>query len=224
VDVCKRREAVKLAVSVQGRAMQIKICGVTRHDDAAVALSEGANAIGCVFYPGSPRSVTVKQAREISFAVTGLGLMVGLFVNASEQQIEEALTSVPLHMLQFHGTESPAFCEQFGRPYIKAIAMSEGVDLLKENDRFHSASALLLDSPHEGQFGGSGTTFDWSRVLPEVRDRIVLAGGLSAENVAAAVAQVKPVAVDVSSGVERMKGIKDRAKIRAFINAARAAV
>lgn len=203
--------------------MHIKICGITRRDDAADALSEGANAVGCVFYPGSPRSVTINQAHEIFSAVTGLGVMVGLFVNASEQQIEEVLTSVPLHMLQFHGTESPAFCKQFGRPYLKAIAMNEGVDLLKENDRFHSASALLLDSAHEGQFGGTGTSFDWSKVLPEVRDRIVLAGGLSAENVAAAVAQVKPVAVDVSSGVEHRKGIKDRAKIRAFINAARAA-
>ena len=126
-------------------------------------------------------------------------------------------------MLQFHGAESPAFCEQFGRPYLKAVAMEEGVDLLRENDRFHSASALLLDSAHDGQFGGTGTTFDWSRILPEVRDRIVLAGGLSADNVADAVAQVRPIAVDVSSGVERIKGIKDRAKIEAFVEAARAA-
>ena len=203
--------------------MQIKICGITRRDDAADALNAGANAVGCVFYPGSPRAVTIEQAREIHAAVTGLGVMVGLFVDASAAQIEEVLASVPLHMLQFHGTESPAFCKQFGRPYLKAIAMEEDVDLARENDRFYSASALLLDSAHDGQFGGTGATFDWSRVLPEVRDRVVLAGGLSADNVAAAVAQVRPVAVDVSSGVERSQGIKDRAKIEAFVRAARGA-
>ena len=203
--------------------MQIKICGITRRDDAADALNAGADAVGCVFYPGSPRAVTIEQAREIHAAVTGLGVMVGLFVDASAAQIEEVLASVPLHMLQFHGTESPAFCKHFGRPYLKAIAMEEDVDLVRENDRFYSASALLLDSTHDGQFGGTGATFDWSRVLPEVRDRVVLAGGLSADNVAAAVAQVRPVAVDVSSGVERSQGIKDRAKIEAFVRAARGA-
>ena len=192
-------------------------------DDAADALAVGANAVGIVFYPGSPRAVTIEQAQEICAAVTGLGVTVGLFVDASAEQVEAVLASVPLHMLQFHGAESPAFCEQFGRPYLKAVAMEEGVDLLRENDRFHSASALLLDSAHDGQFGGTGTTFDWSRILPEVRDRIVLAGGLSADNVADAVAQVRPIAVDVSSGVERSKGIKDRAKIEAFVEAARAA-
>ena len=203
--------------------MQIKICGITRRDDAADALAVGANAVGIVFYPGSPRAVTIEQAQEICAAVTGLGVTVGLFVDASAEQVEAVLASVPLHMLQFHGAESPAFCEQFGRPYLKAVAMEEGIDLLRENDRFHSASALLLDSAHDGQFGGTGTTFDWSRILPEVRDRIVLAGGLSADNVADAVAQVRPVAVDVSSGVERSKGIKDRAKIEAFVQAAKAA-
>ena len=203
--------------------MQIKICGITRRDDAADALNAGADAVGCVFYPGSPRAVTIEQAREIHAAVTGLGVMVGLFVDASAAQIEEVLASVPLHMLQFHGTESPAFCKQFGRPYLKAIAMEEDVDLVRENDRFYSASALLLDSAHDGQFGGTGATFDWSRVLPEVRDRVVLAGGLSADNVTAAVEQVRPVAVDVSSGVARSQGIKDRAKIEAFVEAARAA-
>ena len=203
--------------------MQIKICGITRRDDAADALAVGANAVGIVFYPGSPRAVTIEQAHEICAAVTGLGVTVGLFVDASAEQVEAVLASVPLHMLQFHGAESPAFCEQFGRPYLKAVAMEEGVDLLRENDRFHSASALLLDSAHDGQFGGTGTTFDWSRILPEVCDRIVLAGGLSADNVADAVAQVRPIAVDVSSGVERSKGIKDRAKIEAFVEAARAA-
>jgi len=203
--------------------MQVKICGITRREDAAHALAAGANAIGIVFYPGSPRAVTIEQAQEIYAAVTGLCVTVGLFADASAERVEEVLASVPLHMLQFHGAESPAFCEQFGRPYLKAIAMEEGVDLLRENDRFHSASALLLDSAHDGQFGGTGTTFDWSRVLPEVRGRVVLAGGLSADNVAAAVAQVRPVAVDVSSGVECSKGVKDRAKIEAFVEAARAA-
>ena len=204
--------------------MRIKICGITRRDDAADALSAGADAIGCVFHPGSPRSVTIDQAQDIHSAVSGLGLMVGLFVNASKQQIENVLKSVPLQMLQFHGDESPTFCAQFGRPYLKAIAMSDGVDLLMENNRFHTASALLLDSAHDGQFGGTGVTFDWSQVLPEVRDRVVLAGGLNAENVASAIAQVSPAAVDVSSGVEQSKGIKDPAKVKAFINAARAAM
>ena len=155
--------------------------------------------------------------------MSGLGLIIGLFVNASEQEVESVLNAVPLHMLQFHGDETPAFCSQFGRPYLKAIAMNDGVDLLEENNRFHQASALLLDSAHGGQFGGTGVTFDWSRVLPEVSDRIVLAGGLNAQNVASAITQVRPAAVDVSSGVEHSKGIKDRDKVKAFIDAARAA-
>lgn len=203
--------------------MRIKICGITRREDAVGALSAGADAIGCVFHSGSPRSVTIDQAQEIQAAVSGLGLIIGLFVNASEQEVERVLNAVPLHMLQFHGDETPAFCSQFGRPYLKAIAMNDGVDLLEENNRFHQASALLLDSAHGGQFGGTGATFDWSRVLPEVSDRIVLAGGLNAENVASAITQVRPAAVDVSSGVEHSKGIKDRDKVKAFIDAARAA-
>ena len=201
--------------------MRIKVCGITRRDDAANALAAGADAVGCVFYEGSPRAVSIDQALEIQRAVHGLGLVVGLFVNATEHQVEEVLGSVPLHMLQFHGDESPAFCAQFGRPYLKAIAMRDGVDLRRENDRFHSAAALLLDSAHQGQFGGTGATFDWGQVVPEVRGRIVLAGGLNPDNVAAAIAQVAPVAVDVSSGVELSKGIKDPAKMRAFVSAAR---
>ena len=130
---------------------------------------------------------------------------------------------MPLNLLQFHGKESPVFCGQFGRPYLKAIPMSADVNLVREAERFHTASALLLDSSHEGQFGGSGSSFDWDWVDRALADRVVLAGGLHPDNVAAAVRQVRPAAVDVSSGVERAKGIKDPTSMRAFIEAAKLA-
>ena len=203
--------------------MRVKICGITREEDAAEALSLGADALGVVFYPNSPRSVTVEQAQAIRGAVSGLGMMVGLFVDPSAEEVEAVLDAVPLNLLQFHGKETPAFCRQFGRPYLKAVAMSADVNLVREAERFHTANALLLDSSHEGQFGGTGSSFDWDWVDRALADRVVLAGGLHPDNVAEAVRQVRPAAVDVSSGVELAKGIKDPDSMRAFIEAAKLA-
>ena len=136
--------------------MRIKICGITRRDDAERALAMGADAIGCVFYPGSRRAVSLDVAADISRGVSGLGMMVGLFVNQSAEDVQSVLDRVPLHTLQFHGAESEAFCRQFNRPYIKAIPMSGDINLADEHLAYASATALLLDSVHAGQFGGSG--------------------------------------------------------------------
>ena len=183
----------------------------------------GADAIGCVFYTGSRRAVSLDVAADISRGVSGLGMMVGLFVNQSAEDVQSVLDRVPLHTLQFHGGESEAFCRQFNRPYIKAIPMSGDINLADEHLAYASATALLLDSAHAGQFGGSGQCFDWRWVEPGLSRRVILAGGLSSTNVGAAIAQVQPAAVDVSSGVEKEVGIKDEAKMKAFIEAARSA-
>ena len=203
--------------------VRIKICGITRRQDAESALRAGADAVGCVFFDGSPRGVSLDQARDISGAVNGLGMLVGLFVNPNKRWVEEVLAAIPLHLLQFHGSETPEFCAQFQRPYIKAVPMTTETDLARSDAVFRDAKALLLDSVHEGQFGGSGKAFDWETVDSNFRHRIVLAGGLTPDNVALAIRQVKPCAVDVSSGVESQKGIKDIEKIRAFVANARQA-
>jgi len=201
--------------------MRIKICGITRAEDAEAAFGVGADAIGCVFHPASTRAVSMQAAHEISRVVPAFGMMVGLFVNPTVEQVEAVLSSVGLHALQFHGEETPDFCEQFDRPYLKAVAMNENVDLLDMSQRYQSASALLLDSAHQGQFGGTGHAFDWGLADRAVSTKAVLAGGLNAGNVRSAIEQVNPIAVDVSSGVERQRGIKDIAKMRAFVEAAR---
>ena len=204
--------------------MRIKICGITRRVDAEQAIALGADAVGCVFYPGSARAVTIEQARDVARGVSGLGMLVGLFVNPSREEVEQVLASVPLHCLQFHGAETPEFCRQFARPFIKAIPMRQGLDLVAIDEAFDGASALLLDSDGSGQFGGSGEAFDWSWVDQRISHRVILAGGLTADNVAAGIESVRPAAVDVSSGVESAKGIKDPDKMRAFIESARAAL
>ena len=201
--------------------MRIKICGITRAEDAEAAFGVGADAIGCVFPPASTRAVSIQAAHEISRVVPAFGMVVGLFVNPTVKQVEAVLSSVGLHALQFHGEETPDFCEQFDRPYLKAVAMNENVDLLDMSQRYQSASALLLDSAHQGQFGGTGHAFDWGLADRAVSTKAVLAGGLNAGNVRSAIEQVNPIAVDVSSGVERQRGIKDIAKMRAFVEAAR---
>ena len=201
--------------------MRIKICGITSVDDATAAFSAGADAIGCVFHDASARAVSIEGAHEISRVVPAFGMMVGLFVDPTIEQVEAVLSSVSLHTLQFHGEEAPEFCSRFGRPYLKAIAMTDGVDLSIISEQYESASALLLDSAHNGQFGGTGHAFDWGLIDQTVSSRVVLAGGLNADNVRSAVEQVNPAGVDVSSGVEREKGIKDVAMMRAFVKAAR---
>ena len=201
-------------------AVRIKICGITRPEDAEKALVLGADTIGCVFHAASARHVTEEIARDIQVVVGDAGTLVGLFVNPTVDQVQAVLDRVELEVLQFHGQESPAFCRQFGLPYLKAVAMSADVDLSAMNDAYSSARGLLLDSAHGGQFGGTGHRFDWKWVDAGLENRLMLAGGLHADNVADAIRQVRPAAVDVSSGVEREKGIKDSDRMRAFIEAA----
>lgn len=203
---------------------RIKICGITRAEDALAAAHCGADAIGLVFYERSPRHVSIAQAAQLAAALPPFVSAVGLFVNATEAFVREAMAQVPLDLLQFHGDESPEFCAQFTRPYLKAIRVKAGVDLLQCASDFRTAKGLLLDAHVEGIPGGTGATFDWSLIPEHMPLPVILSGGLAAENVAAAIKQVRPYAVDVSSGVEAskgintLKGIKDAAKIAAFIN------
>jgi phosphoribosylanthranilate isomerase len=202
-----------------------KICGITAIDDAQATVAAGADAIGLVFYAKSSRCVTAAQAAEIARAVGPFVTTVGLFVDAAREEIEAVLQAVPLQLLQFHGHETPAFCASFKRPFIKAIRMADGVDVLAADREYAAAGALglLLDSYSPAAPGGTGETFGWERIPANLQLPLILAGGLSPENVGAAVAQVKPYAVDVSSGVESAPGRKDSARIAAFVRAAHAA-
>ena len=200
--------------------MRIKICGITRPEDAEQALALGADTVGCVFHAASARHVTAEIAQDIRVAVGDAGTLVGLFVDPTVDQVQAVLDRIELDVLQFHGEESPAFCEQFQRPYLKAVAMSPDVDLMAVNSAYCSARGLLVDSAHEGQFGGTGHRFDWEWIDAGLEKRLMLAGGLTADNVGDAIRQVRPAAVDVSSGVEKKKGIKDCDRMRAFIEAA----
>jgi phosphoribosylanthranilate isomerase len=200
-----------------------KICGITRIEDALSAAEAGADAIGLVFYAKSPRAVSVQQARAIIAALPPFVTTVGLFVDASRQELDEILAAVPLDLLQFHGDESPAFCEALQRPYIKALRVKPGDDLAAQVAAYGQASGVLLDTYVPGIPGGTGEAFDWSLVPQGLNKPIILAGGLVAENVAAAIRQVRPYAVDVSGGVEAGKGIKDAEKIRAFMRAVKTA-
>lgn len=202
-------------------AVRSKICGITRMEDALAAVEAGADAIGFVFYAKSPRAVSVQQARAIIQALPPFVTTVGLFVNASRCELGEILDAVPLDLLQFHGDETAEQCEGWRRPYIKALRVKSGDDIAAAVDAYPSASGVLLDTYVEGVPGGTGEAFDWSLIPQALSKPLILAGGLTPENVADAVARVKPYAVDVSGGVEASKGIKDHAKIRAFINAVR---
>ncbi|KTC39060.1 phosphoribosylanthranilate isomerase [Pseudomonas sp. ABAC61] len=202
-------------------AVRSKICGITRIEDALAAVEAGADAIGLVFYARSPRAVNVQQARAIIAALPPFVTTVGLFVNASRCELGEILDAVPLDLLQFHGDEPAAACEGFHRPYIKALRVKAGDDIAAACLAYPQASGILLDTYVEGVPGGTGEAFDWSLVPRGLSKPIILAGGLSAQNVAQAIAQVRPYAVDVSGGVEQSKGIKDPAKIEAFIQAVR---
>ncbi len=201
------------------RRTRVKICGITRVEDGLAAVAEGADAIGLVFYPASPRAVTIALAEAICAALPPFVATVGLFVDADAEQIARVLAQVPLSTLQFHGSEAPTDCARFNRPFIKALRMREHTDVGAELARYARAQALLLDTYKAGTPGGTGEAFDWQRVPPQLASRIVLAGGLNPSNVGAAVAQVRPYAVDVSGGVESTPGIKDHARIRAFIRA-----
>ena len=194
---------------------RVKICGLTRLEDVLVAVEAGADAIGLVFYPPSPRYVDLDKAAELARAVPPFVTIVGLFVNADPALVRETLAVVPIHLLQFHGDEDEAYCRQFDRPYMKAARVRPGMDLVQYAAAFPSAQAILLDAFVDG-FGGGGKVFDWSLIPPALGKPLVLSGGLDAGNVGEAIARVRPAAVDVSSGVEAAKGIKDAEKIRAF--------
>ena len=196
---------------------RVKICGITRAEDAASAIAAGADALGFVFYPPSPRHVELEPARRIAGRVAPFVTRVGLFVNATRDQVAEVVERVGIDLIQFHGDESPGDCAGHGRPYIKAVRMREGVDLAAERERYAGAAGLLVDTYRPGVPGGTGATFDWGLIPAELAGGIILAGGLTPENIAEAVRRVRPYAVDVSGGVERDKGIKDPDKIRRFM-------
>ena len=199
---------------------RIKICGLTRAQDMDAAVEAGADAVGLVFYPESARFVSLAQATELARRVPPFVTIVGLFVNASPETVRATLAALPIHLLQFHGDEDDAFCRQFGRPFLKAVRVRPEIDMSRQLAAFPSAQAILLDAFVEG-YGGGGKTFDWTLVPDVLPKPIVLSGGLDAENVGDAIRRVRPLAVDVSSGVESDKGIKDVAKIRAFVKAVR---
>ncbi|WP_291994495.1 phosphoribosylanthranilate isomerase [Candidatus Accumulibacter sp. ACC003] len=201
---------------------RIKICGLTRVEDLEQAVHVGADALGLVFYPPSPRFVDLQTAARLARAVPPFVTLVGLFVNADPALVRATLAAVPLHLLQWHGDEDEAYCRQFDRPYIKAARVRPGMDLLQYAAGFPSAQAILLDAFVDG-YGGGGKVFDWSLVPSSLGKPLILSGGLDADNVGAAVRRLRPDAVDVSSGVEASKGIKDAAKIRAFVAAVHAA-
>ncbi len=206
--------------SVMGsRRTRVKICGITRVEDALAAVHAGADAIGLVFYAQSPRAVTAEQARAICAALPPFISTVGLFVDAEATAVKSVLQQVPLDLLQFHGIETPEYCQQFARPFLKALRMREAIDVAAVRAEFHAARALLLDTYRPGVPGGTGTAFDWQRVPRALSAQIVLAGGLNPLNVAAAIQQARPYAVDVSGGVESAPGIKDAQQIHEFIAA-----
>jgi len=199
---------------------RVKICGITSPVDGIAAAQSGADAIGLVFYPPSPRALSTVIAREIVDSLPPFVTTVGLFVDMPQAEIDEILAAVPLDMLQFHGSEDPLFCASFDKPWMKAVRMSPEVDLLKEEERYFAASALLVDAYQKGVPGGTGQSFDWGRVPVDLQKPIVLAGGLTPENVEQAIKEVSPWAVDVSGGVELTKGVKDLDKVAQFINRA----
>lgn len=198
-----------------------KICGITRIEDAVAAVEAGADAIGLVFYGKSPRAVSIEQAAAILQALPPFVTSVGLFVDMPRDELQQLLQRLPLDLLQFHGDESPADCEGHGRPYIKALRVRPGEDVAAAMAPYAGAQGILLDTFVEGVPGGTGASFDWSLVPEDAAKPIILAGGLDADNVATAIRQVRPYAVDVSGGVEASKGIKDAGKIRAFVRAVR---
>ncbi|KVW99436.1 phosphoribosylanthranilate isomerase [Thiobacillus denitrificans] len=203
-------------------AVRVKICGITRLQDLHAACDAGADALGFVFYEKSPRHVTIETAAALLRELPPFVQSVGLFVNAEPAFIESVLQAVPLDLLQFHGDETPIDCARYGRPYIKAVRVNRDTDLLKYAADFDAARGLLLDAWVPGVPGGTGERFDWRLIPPDLPKLVILSGGLTPDNVAEAVQGVRPWAVDVSSGVEAIKGIKDAHKIAQFIAKAKA--
>lgn len=201
---------------------RIKICGLTREEDVDAAVAAGADAIGFVFYPASPRYVAPQRAAELAKRIPPFVDVVGLFVNEAPEVVRAACTALPINILQFHGDEDAAWCRQFSRPWLRAARVKAGLDLVEFARSFPDARGLLLDAFVEG-YGGGGHVFDWMLIPPGLPAFLVLSGGLTAANVGEAIRRVRPVAVDVSSGVETGKGIKDHSKIAAFVAAVRKA-
>jgi phosphoribosylanthranilate isomerase len=202
---------------------RIKICGITRPEDALAAASGGADAIGLVFYADSPRAVTVQEAKDIAQVLPPFVTLVSLFVNAPAETISNVLSQVPVGLIQFHGDEDSRFCREFGRPWIKALRVRDSMNVAKEAAALSGATGVLLDAWQEGVPGGTGRTFDWALANEQLPLPMVLAGGLDEVNVGDAIGGLRPLAVDVSGGVESSPGIKDAEKIQRFVAAVRAA-
>jgi len=202
---------------------RIKICGITRTADGMAAAEAGADAIGFVFHRPSARWIEPSEAGRIAAALPPFVTTVGLFVDVDAEVVRATLRAAPVDLLQFHGDESPAYCVQFGRPYMKAVRIRADLDLLQYAAPFPSAAALLLDAYRPGLAGGTGATFDWDLVPKRLSMPIVLSGGLTADNVGDGIGRLQPWAVDVSSGVEAAPGVKDAERIAAFVAAVRAA-
>ena len=202
---------------------RVKICGITRTEDALHAAAEGVDAIGLVFYPKSPRFVNSAQAAEISKNLPAFVTSVALFKDADAKEVSQVLNEVPIDLLQFHGSESAEFCRQFGKPYIKALGMAGESSVPKRVEEYHDARGLLLDGHAPGAAGGMGQSFEWNMIPADLDYPLILAGGLDVNNVAEAIQTVQPYAVDISSGVESEKGIKDAALVTAFMKNVRQA-
>lgn len=196
---------------------RVKICGLTRTQDVTTAIESGADALGFVFYPPSPRAVTVSQAKPLIQVIPAFVSVTALFVNPTAEEVQSVIDSVRIDLLQFHGDEDDGFCRQFNKPYIKAIRVRQASDMVEACVRFPGALSLLLDSYKPGVPGGTGETFNWSLIPKDLSKSIILAGGLTPRNVSTAIAEIAPYAVDVSGGVETSKGIKDASKIEAFM-------
>lgn len=199
---------------------RVKICGITNLNDALGAVSAGADAIGLVFYAPSSRAVTIEQAADIVSQLPPFVNVVGLFVNAEAHYIHSVLAHVGLDLIQFHGDESPEYCESFNHAFIKAVRVKKGLDLVQCAIDYSAAKGLLLDAFAEGVPGGTGLVFDWALIPQTLPLPVILAGGLNADNVQDAIQQINPYAVDVSGGVEASKGIKDQTKMEAFLKQA----
>jgi phosphoribosylanthranilate isomerase len=199
----------------------VKICGITRGEDALAAAHYGARAIGFVFFRGSPRYVATSQAAQIVRALPPFVTPVGLFVDATAEEVRATASSTGVQLLQFHGDEAPEFCAQFGLPYVKAVRVRPGVDLLQYARDHRMACGLLFDAFSKDAYGGTGSSFDWSLIPRNMPLPVILSGGLTPANVAQAVRAVRPWAVDVSSGVESAPGVKDAARIAAFMSGVR---
>ncbi|MCP4596323.1 phosphoribosylanthranilate isomerase [Neptuniibacter sp.] len=197
---------------------RVKICGITRLEDALVAIESGADALGFVFYEPSPRYISPEDAADIIQQLPAFVTTTALFVNETAGNVDRIVQETRIDLLQFHGDEEPGFCNRFERPYIKALRMKPELDLQVEADRYSSAQAILLDAYRPGVPGGTGEVFDWDRIPQQHPAPLILAGGLTADNIANAVSTVTPYAVDVSGGVEQSKGIKDADKVKKFIN------